>query len=147
MFFYHSNELELSKPLSFWFGTKPIATVKEGLHKSEVPNALILFGYCSWKTVVSKFTQFHEIYGDESDPGDPQLMILQGFVENKPGKGIYLLQDTHGLNGIHPAENKQSIIQIPEEALHAMFLTVWFVENLPQPINTDVQTQGQISSP
>ena len=140
--FYDSNGLQLSKGL----GPDEWTTIKERL-ESEGPNALILLEPSFWKRMVSKFTKFHEINGDESDPGEPPLMILHGFVRNEQGEeGIYMLQDTHGLNGIHPAENEQKIIRIPEQELHDMHFTVWFVENRPQPITKDYQNQG-ISSP
>ena len=137
--FYHSNGLQLSKALSFLSRPKPITAIRritamrKGL-ESEGPNALILLDPHSWKTMVSKFTKFHEINGDGSDPGEPQLMILQRFVRNEHGEDFYMLQDTHGLSGIRSAENEPNIIQIPAQELHAMFFTGWFVENRPQPI-------------
>ena len=125
--FYDSKGLRLSEAFSFFttfFGSiiEKQTTVKKRLVQSKVPNALILFEPVSWKTMVCKFTKFHETHGYGSDPGEPQLMILQGFIQKEQRKGVYLLQDTHGLN-------KGGIIQIPENELHRMDYTVWFVEN------------------
>ena len=131
--FYQSNGLQLSKALSFGSMSRPISTMRKKIEESEASSALILFAPRSWKTIVSKFTKFHSINGGGYDPGEPQLMILQGFVRKEPKKGIYMLQDTHGLNGIHPAEDEQSVIKIPEDELHDMFFTVWFVEYQPLP--------------
>ena len=122
-----------SKRICMKAAQKP--TIKERLKEREVKGAIILFADPDWKTMVSKFTNFHKINGDESDPGQPQLVILRGFVRGDQGEeGIYMLQDTHGLNGIHPAAKEQSIIQIPEKELDSMSFAVW-VENRALPVS------------
>ena len=116
--FYRSKGLQLSGRAS----ERQIITMKERLAESKVPSALIFFDRIEWKRIVSKFTNFFEINGDASDPGEPQLMVLQGFVQNEQDEGTYMLQDTHGIN-----EGKD--IQIPEEVLHRMVFKLWFVED------------------
>ena len=119
--FYGSKGLQLSKGLEPMAGEEHIITMKKQLRESEGPSALILIGNPDWQTIVSQFTTFYQINDDGSDAGEPQLMILQEFVQDAKGKGTYMLQDTHGLN-------EGNIIQIPEEVLHRLICIVWFVD-------------------
>lgn len=134
--FYSMRRLCMFPKLEF---PRATATLKSTLEEKKEKHALIRFEHSDWKTMVTKFTWFHQLNGVDSDPGEPQVMVLRGFVLNAHGEGIYELQDTHGLNGRHPAQNDGRMIRIPEEELDSMHFDAWFVKNCYLPIAKDVQ--------
>ena len=122
--------LQFSKKLEFSNG-KQGSTLRALLEECQPHNALILFEHSDWKTMVSECTRFHETNGHECDPGEPQFMVLEEFVEGKDGKGLYMFRDTYGLNPAKSTGNPMKMFSIPEELLHTMHFEAWFVEDMP----------------